>query len=251
MKFSFRKFNNDCSRVMPTVLTILNAIGVIGTAVLASKETIKAVDILKEKEAEKGEPLSNLEKAKAVGKTYIPAITVGAATIAAGVGSNILSNKQKAALAGAAVTLDRMYKEYKESVKDIYGEDADKKVETEIARKKEYFRPSGDKELFYDQYWGDYFEATNEEILSSWLAINEELQKEGYISLARVHELYGLEPKKGEELFGWSIDTFCQSWEGNCWIHFEIEKIQIDDGLFANVIYALEPPERDFDREWR
>lgn len=128
MKNTFLKRNSS------TILTTIGAIGVVATAVIAVKDTPKALKILDEAEQEKGEELTVKEKIVTAGPVYIPAIAVGISTIACIFGANTLNKRNQAALMSAYALLDQSYKDYKRKVSDIYGEDADKKIIEEVAK---------------------------------------------------------------------------------------------------------------------
>lgn len=128
MKNTFLKRNSS------TIFTTIGAIGVVATAVIAVKDTPKALRILDEAEQEKGEELTVKEKIVTAGPVYIPAIAVGISTIACIFGANTLNKRNQAALMSAYALLDQSYKDYKRKVSDIYGEDADKKIIEEVAK---------------------------------------------------------------------------------------------------------------------
>ena len=123
-------------RNTPTILTCLGAAGVIVTAVMAVKETPKALILLENTKEEKGEELTKLEKFKIAGPVYIPAVITGTATIACIFGSNIVSKNQQATLMSAYALLDSSYKEYKKKTEELYGEDAGRQIREEIAKDK-------------------------------------------------------------------------------------------------------------------
>lgn len=160
--------NTFLKRHSSTMLTTIGAIGVVATAVIAVKNTPKALRILDEAEQEKGEELTVKEKIVTAGPVYIPAIAVGISTIACIFGANTLNKRNQAALMSAYALLDQSYKDYKRKVSDIYGEDADKKVVEEIA-KDEYEETGidvdGEKQLFFDYIHGRYFESTMDEVV--------------------------------------------------------------------------------------
>ena len=116
-----------------TLLTCIGAVGVIATSVMAVKATPKAAKLLEASEKEKGEKLTRLEVVKIAAPAYIPAAVVGASTIACIFGANILSKRSQASLASAYALFDRSYKEYRDKVNSLYGEEADDKVRTEVA----------------------------------------------------------------------------------------------------------------------
>lgn len=126
--------NTFLKRHSSTILTVMGAIGVGATAVIAVKDTPKALRILDEAEQEKGEELTVKEKIVTAGPVYIPAIAVGVSTIACIFGANALNKRNQAALMSAYALLDQSYKDYKRKVGDIYGEDADKRIIEEVAK---------------------------------------------------------------------------------------------------------------------
>lgn len=126
--------NTFLKRHSSTILTVMGAIGVGATAVIAVKDTPKALQILEEAKQEKGEDLTVKEKIVTAGPVYIPAIAVGVSTIACIFGANTLNKRNQAALMSAYALLDQSYKDYKRKVSDIYGKDADKKIIEEVAK---------------------------------------------------------------------------------------------------------------------
>lgn len=126
--------NTFLKRHSSTILTVIGAIGVGATAVIAVKDTPKALRIIDEAEQEKGEELTVKEKIITAGPVYIPAIAVGVSTIACIFGANALNKRNQAALMSAYALLDQSYKDYKRKVSDIYGEDADKKIIEEVTK---------------------------------------------------------------------------------------------------------------------
>lgn len=126
--------NTFLKRHSSTILTVMGAIGVGATAVIAVKDTPKALQILEEAKQEKGEDLTVKEKIVTAGPVYIPAIAVGVSTIACIFGANTLNKRNQAALMSAYALLNQSYKDYKRKVGDIYGKDADKKIIEEVAK---------------------------------------------------------------------------------------------------------------------
>ena len=131
---------------------------------MSVKATPKAIKLLEESEKEKGEKLTKIEAVKTVAPAYIPAAILGISTIVCIFGANILSKNNQAALASAYAILDRSYKEYRNKVNELYGEEAEDRVKNEIANDhyEEYERDedceedviieeeSDDMKLFFD-----------------------------------------------------------------------------------------------------
>lgn len=130
-----------------TFLTCIGAIGVIATSVMAVKATPKATKLLEASEQEKGEKLTKMEMVKIAAPAYIPAAAVGISTIACIFGANILTKHSQASMASAYALLDRSYKEYRNKVNALYGEEADDKVVTEVAN--DYYEECN--EIFVDE----------------------------------------------------------------------------------------------------
>lgn len=125
---------NFVKRNSATILTCTGAVGVVATSVLTAKATIKAVDILEAAQKEKGEELTRSEKIQVAAPIYIPPALLGIGTITCIFGANILNKRTQASLVSAYSLLDRSYKEYKDTVNDIYGEDADATIEKEMIK---------------------------------------------------------------------------------------------------------------------
>ena len=163
-----------------TILTCVGSIGVVTTAVLAVKATPKAIRLLESAEEEKGEELTTLETVKIAGPAYIPAAITGVSTIACIFGANILSKCQQASLMSAYALIENSYKEYKNKLKVLYGDDADKEVTQEIVkdRYEDYdVSVSDGKQLFFDYFSMRYFESTMEKVLIGENNFNKNLKR--------------------------------------------------------------------------
>lgn len=151
-----------------TILTWLGVAGVIGTGIATAKAAPKAAKLLEEAELEKGSELTTIEKVKTAGPVYIPAILLGASTIGCILGANVLNQRTQASMASAYALLDNSYKEYRNKVDDIYGDDADSQVLEAVANDHrdeldEY--PTDGKVLFFDYVSCRYFEDRMENVL--------------------------------------------------------------------------------------
>ena len=119
-----------------TILTVIGGVGVVATSVLAVKATPKAISLLEEAREEKGEDLTLVEKVVVAGPTYIPTVVTGAATLACIFGANILNKHQQASLASAYALVDMSFKDYKNKLKELYGEETHQEVVNAIAVEK-------------------------------------------------------------------------------------------------------------------
>ena len=230
------------------ILTCVGSIGVAATAVLAVKATPKAMRLLESAEEEKGEELTTLETVKIAGPAYIPAAITGVSTIACIFGANILSKCQQASLMSAYALVENSYKEYKNKLKTLYGDDADKEITKEIVKDRyENYDASvsDEKQLFFDYFSMRYFESTMEEVLIGENNFNKNLTLNGYASLNELYDSLGI-PRVdyGYEL-GWSHEAG-GAFYGYSWIDFEHEKITLEGDLECCIISMSNEPTADF-----
>lgn len=226
-----------------TILTCAGAAGVVGTAVLAVKATPKALKLIEEAEREKGDELSKWEVVQVTAPTYIPAVLLGMGTITCIFGAHVLNKRNQAALTSAYALLDQTHKEYKNKVKEMYGEGADQEVKAELAKDK-YKDADIDEEyelpLFYDEFSKRYFNAKNEDILYAEYEINKLLNTNGVVSLNDYYNLVGLDPVDYGEYLGWSsAQMYEHFWDD--WLYFHHTKVEMDDGLECYIIDYTEP----------
>lgn len=120
-----------------TILTVLGAIGVVGTAIVTAKATTKVDALLCEATIQKGEELTPKEKVVIATPSYIPAVALGAATIGCIFGANVLNKRNQAALTSAYMLLDRSYEEYKRKADELYGNNATQIISEAIAKEHE------------------------------------------------------------------------------------------------------------------
>ena len=230
-----------------TILTVLGGAGVVATAVTAVKATPKAIKLIEVYEEQKGEDLTTLEKAKVAGPHYVPAILIGAGTIACIFGANVLNKRTQASLMSAYALIDNYYKEYKKKVKELYGEKAHKEVISSIAKDKytDDIRVDDNKMLFYDEFSHRYFESTLEDVIKAEYNTNRQLQCNGGVYLNEYYEFLGLEPSQVGTELGWSSGILKSHYCAE-WIEFDHEKVILEDGLECCIITLRYEPVIDF-----
>lgn len=221
----------------------------VATTVMAVKATPKALTLLEEAKEQKGEDLTKLEVIKVAGPAYIPAVITGAATLACIFGAHMLSKRQQAALMSAYALLDNSYKEYKAKIGELYGEDAHGRIRESIAKDKyeeDDIKVDDDKQLFYDNFSGRYFESTIEAVQSAEYRINRHLVMRDYAYLNEFYaelDIPGIE--SGYE-YGWTPGgNLAKYWQS--WIDFTHEKVVMDDGLECIIIVMQGEPYLGFE----
>lgn len=229
-----------------TILTCVGGLGVVATSVLAVKATPKALTLIKNAEEEKGDKLTKLEAVQVAGPVYIPAAVMGTSTIACIFGANVLNKRQQAAITSAYALLDTSYKEYRKKVEELYGTEARDRVREEIAKDTYEDGPRDDnKQLFYDEFSGRYFESTIEEVQRAEYRVNRDLIMRGYVYLNEFYEHLDIEPMISGYELGWSEGgNLARYWQ--VWIDFTHNKTLIDDDLECHIITMQCEPYLDF-----
>ena len=227
-----RKSKLFLNRNASTILTCIGGVGVVATSIMAVQATPKALKRIEQAEEEKGENLTKLEIVVAAGPVYIPSVAVGVSTIACIFGANILNKRHQASLMSAYALLDSTYKDYRNKVKEVFGEEGDLQVKEEIAKDKykesEVANTDG-KELFYDIYSGRYFESTMQAVKDADYKINKVIMGDGGAFLNEYYEFLGLPPINGGDELGWSsVGLSEMAWTS--WLDFYYGNFTTEDG---------------------
>ena len=245
-------------RNSPTILTVIAAVGVVGTTVAAIKATPKAMKLLEKASDEKNDELTKLEVVKIAAPVYIPTVAIGVSTIVCMFGANTLNRKQQAALVSAYALVSNSYKEYKDKLKELYGEEAHQNIVDSIVKEKakdvkitseslcsiNSLDASEDESavrLFYDEFSQRYFESTLAKVIQSEYHLNRNFNIRGYCDVNEWYDLLGLTRTGSEDYIGWSA---CKFYEDGMqpWIEFNHREVQLDDGLTCVVIeFPIEP----------
>ncbi len=238
-----------------TILTVLGIAGVIGTTIMTAKATPKAMLLIEEAEKEKGEELSKWELVKTAGPVYIPTVLMGAATITCVFGVHILSRRSQASIASAYALLDQSYREYKNKLKELYGEEAHKSIMDSIAldHAKDVSvtclsnygfdvcdlsveENDGRPILFYDAFSKRYFEKTIEQVLNAEYHINRNCILKGEVTVNEFYDFLGLDGiDGGDDLVWFPCDDYL-------WIDFNHRKTKLEDGLHCYIIEMMFEP---------
>lgn len=235
-----------------TILTCIGAIGVVGTAILAAQATPKAIELLNTAKEEKGEDLTTLEVIQTAGPAYIPSVVMGASTIACIFGANVLNKKHQAALTSAYALVDSAYKDYKNKVKEMLGEETDRKIQEAIVADKckdvDVFVPgygsidtSGELRLFFDMQRGDYFESTMERVINAEYHFNRNFSMRGCACINEFYEFLGLRGIESGDVLGWDCSWLIEEYEAT-WIDFSHRKVELEDGMECYIIDTPIPP---------
>ena len=232
-----------------TILTGISIIGVITTAVVSAKDTVKATQIWKEVKdnfSDSKEKPTKLDYVKASWKCYIPTVMVCLSTTSCILGANILNKKTQASLISAYTLLDNSYKEDKNKVKTMYGEDANNQIQQAIINDNCNINDLMDgKKLFFETNSNQYFESTLEEVQDAEYLLNRNFAISGAVSLNDFLELLGIPDDKLGKSIGWSLDSGAVFY-GYSWIDFDHETVILDDGLECVIIHTPFSPHPNY-----
>lgn len=167
-------------------------------------------------------------------------------------GSNVLNQRTQASLSSAYAIVDQSYRDYRNKVKELYGEETDNRIIEAIAVDKakhiyinaSYLdgpcdssleeESSGKPVLWYEEYSKRFFRASLEQVLAAEYHVNRNYILGGLNVLNDLYSLLGLEETDFGEEMGWAPTD-----EGEFWIEFNHRKAKLDDGT---VFYILEMP---------
>ena len=195
----------------PLILTIVASGGVIITAALSVKATPKAIDIINNKEKEKGEKLTTFEKIRYGWKPYVPAIFSGVGTIVCIGGIEYLNKKTQASIISAYTLLNNTYTQYTDNIKKLCGKETDILAKQEIvqAQYDDNYIPFGDELLFFDYEGMRFFTSTMDHVLAAETKFKESLMSRGYATLNEYYAYLGLQPVEFGYQLGWADIETC------------------------------------------
>lgn len=236
--------------VSPTVLFVGGVVGVVATAVLASRATLKLELVLDELDADKERGLTLRETlpdkysesdhkrdltifysraSVNVAKLYAPAIIVGGLSIAALTGSHVILTRRNAALTAAYAALDKGFREYRKRVVDELGEDADRRFRysNELVEPDKDGKPVRrvvDDYSIYARFFDELNDHYQREPEYNFLFLkcqqnwaNDMLRARGHLFLNEVYDRLGIDRSKPGQVVGWVRDS-----DGDNYVDFGI-----------------------------
>lgn len=247
------KINNFLKHNSPTILTIVGAIGVGITAIFAAKDTVKAVKKLEKEhwyyENGKNYYLKDIPvktRIKVAGPCYIPTIISGIATVSCICGANYLNKNVQKSLTSAYILLNQTYNEYRNTIKERYGEDDESNLVKAVADKtvEKLYPKEEDDDVFFDFYSLQFFHSDLATVREAEKLANDILERQGYISLRDVHTLLGESNTQFDDILGWS------KWAGKIYdydsIKIDIQEAVKEDGRKYYILDYVDGPTDDY-----
>lgn len=234
----------------------LSVIGIGGTIYCTHKSTLKAADILKNKDTEN---MTKKEKIKETYKAYIPTAIVGGATIAVIIGNAVINRQSQLGLIAASGMFAKKYDAIIDKIKTTYGEEVVKTIQNDIRiegcdyieeAEERYIQATGcfntsylgkdfsaEKKLFYDSFGDRWFWARLSDVISAEYHINRNFTLYGSVHLNEFYDFLGLEATTFGSFTGWEIVDELY------FIDFDNTECKDDGGNTYYVISADTPPE--------
>lgn len=227
----------------PVLLFAAGVVGFAATVVLASRATMKLHDVLDEHEGEMrgAKQVAELEKYSdaqhkkdvvqihlqtgvAIAKLYAPAVVVGCMSVAALTGSHVILNRRYAGVAAAYAALDKGFKQYRERVKEKFGEDVENEMRhgtdyREIVEEDEHgpvvktIKHAADASIYaiwFDQYnpnWQRDSAMNINFLRAQEVFLNQKLQAAGHLFLFEVYDALGVPRTPASTQVGWLKDA--------------------------------------------
>lgn len=209
----------------PTILTTVGITGMLATAYLTGKATLKAAEIIAEHEGTVEDPknpgqtreleVTFQEKVELVWKEFIPAAGVAVVTIACMVAANRIGARRVAALATAYTIAEKAALQYRDKVVETIGKKKEENVRTAMAQdeidrhpisRETVFIEGGGGDLFRDSWSGRYFNSTKMAIEKAAVEINRQLNNDYAATLSDFYDLVGLDRTDESDMIGWNSD---------------------------------------------
>lgn len=202
------------TRYSSEILVATGIVGMLTTTVIAVKATPKALCLIEEAKAEKGEELTKLETVKAAAKVYIPPMITAATSTACIIGASKINRKRNAALATAYALSEAALNEYKDKVVATIGEKKEREIQDAIAKDnvdnvplhtKEVYITDNGNTLCYDVMSGRYFRSSMETLKSAICDLNFQMMDDVWVTLNDFYDAIGLKQTQQGDLLGWSV----------------------------------------------
>ena len=266
----FKMVKQLAKKRSPEILKGIGIAGMITTTILAVKATPKALQLIEEEKNRRTDKilegmspnedencwqvvkLKPIEVAKVAWKPYIPAVLLGASSVACLIGANSVHARRQAALYSAYKLSETAFTEYRDKVLETVGEETEKEVRDKVAKDKVEKNPASKTEiymtgkgesLFYDPISDRHFMSDIETIRKIVNDLNYAMGygSEMYVSLSQLYDELGLKHTSISDNIGWNIR------DGLIEPDFSS---QIDEGKPCIVLDWLKVPSYNFDSNY-
>lgn len=227
-------------RNAPHILVGVGIVGLLGTVVLASKETLKVEDIIDETRSYKTLTDDILEEGKftkkeharellhlytktgiSLARLYAPSIILGSLSIAAILKSHGIMQKRNVALVAAYTALDKFHKNYRKEVQEELGVEKERAIFERANVKPETTSEDGEQKdspvetgAYYSKWFDEsspYFKKDSDYnrmfLLSQQTYFNDLLVSRGHVFLNEVYDALGFRHTSAGAVCGWLYEA--------------------------------------------
>ena len=241
------RLGKELKRHAPTILTALGVAGVAATTYLAHQAGYKSADEIRTREDGLREIITPKAKLELVWRNYIPATSMGLATVACIIASNTISIKRQGALIGAYALSERALTAYRTHAEENLSPEVTKKIGEKNAQAAIEEHPLDDglvdipmnKDIFLDKFTGQYFGSDLDTVKSAMTEVNRKSIEEGYASMNYWFSLIGGRRTDIGEIMGWTEDRM---------LDIDIFPLKTKDGRDCMVIDYRRQPIMEYHR---
>ena len=207
----------------PAILTAIGVTGTLTTAYLAGRASFKAAEIIREREEEDGHAVDPRIRLKhrtiLTWKLYLPAAGTAVLTVTAIISANRIGSRRTAAMAAAYSLTEKAFEEYRQKIREKFGENKEREARDELAQdrvnenpvsSREVIITSGGEVLCYDQHSGRYFQSDMETLKKAQNDTNYQVLNDFYASLGDFYHRIGLPATSYSEEVGWNSDKMME-----------------------------------------
>lgn len=253
--------NYKARQVTAILLGLTSAVGTVATAILVAKETPKALKKIEELKSKKD--VKKIDYIKALLPVYWPALSVCVGTVASTTISNVISMKTEASLIATSTMLSQGWRKYKGKVQDIFGKDASKLIDQEVAKddydysKANKIKVEPEERLYWEEHLG-FFKCKPLDLMAAVTDLNQRLHTPDpspdgtfyfttlaiFMKDAKAY-VYDENKLKACKNIGWTTDYLCEVYDMKCmWVHVEyttVLKRETGEVLFTKINFFEEP----------
>lgn len=204
------------TRHSPEILTGFGIGGGIFAAVLAVKQTPKAIKLIEEEKERTGkEKLTPAETVKTTWKVYAAPVAIGAGSIACIIFSDREDKKRIIAATTAYELSDKAFSEYKNKVIEEIGHDKERDIRDKVAQDRVMAHPESKAEIImtghgdtlcFDVESGRYYKSDIEFIKQSVNEFNKQMLSEMDMTLNDFYSFQDLPGIGAGGKLGWSVE---------------------------------------------
>lgn len=226
------------------ILNFASVVGVGLTMFSAIKDTTKACKMV-------DDDMTLQEKIKKTWKCFIPSGIIATSTIMCIIYSDKVTMNEKIALLNTLTSIQNNYKNVRESIDQQCDPKTREQILKNTIRKKvpkDMYIERTEEKLWYDEYRGDFFISTIDNVLKAEYLFNKQLSIVGEASLNDFYKMIGISKIDCGKHLGWSVNNISFGMTAtNPWVDFVHDKMEDDDGLeYFSLGYSNQPSVYNF-----